>query len=345
MEFTARMIADLIGGVVEGNENISVNTFAKIEEGFPGALSFLANPKYTHFIYQTQASVILVRSDFKADKPIKPTLIKVDDPYLSMSILMNEVNRILNPHPVGTEKPCFISQGVEIPEDVYIGAFAYISENVSLGAGVKIYPQTYLGKNVSIGEGTVIYAGAKIYSGTKIGKNCIIHSGAVIGADGFGFAPAGDGSYNKIPQLGVVVLGDNVEIGANTTIDRATMGATRIESGTKLDNLIQIAHNVTIGSDTVMAAQSGVAGSAHIGNNCVFAGQVGVAGHITIGNHVTVGAQSGIPNSLPDNSTWMGYPAVKGHDFAKRAALLRRLPDLFERVSRLEKKTNDEIQA
>lgn len=337
MEFTARMIADLLGGEIEGNENITISTFAKIEEGHKGALSFLANPKYTNHLYDTESDIVLIRKDFVAEKPVKTTLIRVEDPYVAISKLMEVVNSILNPHPTGVEEPCYVHESVTVPEGAYIGAFSYLGRGVSLGENVKIYPQVYIGDGVTLGDDTVVYPGVRIYKNVKIGRGCIIHSGAVIGADGFGFAPLPDGSYNKIPQLGNVVIDDFVEIGANTTIDRATMGSTRIGKGTKLDNLIQVAHNVTIGRDTVMAAQCGIAGSTKIGDNCMFAGQVGSAGHIHIGNNVTVGAQSGIPNNVPDGSRIMGYPAGPAANFARQAALLRRLPDICERLAALEK--------
>ena len=341
MEFTARMIADLLGGHVEGDENITVNDFAKIEEGFTGALSFLANPKYTHYIYETKSSIVLVKEDFIPDGPVSATLIRVSDPYAAVSQLMGIVSEMLNSHPCGIEQPSFIASGVNVPDDAYIGAFTYVGKQATIGKGVKIYPQVYIGEGVTIGENTVIYAGAKIYRNVHIGDGCIIHSGAVIGADGFGFAPLPDGSYRKIPQLGNVEIGNNVEIGANTTVDRATMGSTKISDGTKLDNLVQLAHNVSVGKNTVMAAQVGVAGSTHIGDNCVFAGQVGIAGHIVIGDRVTIGAQSGIPNSVQSDSQMMGYPAVPGSSFARQAALMRRLPDLFERVKKLESENKD----
>lgn len=337
MEFTARMIADLIGGTVEGDNNITVNAFAKIEEGRKGTLSFLANPKYEHYIYQSEASIILVRNDFNATLPVKATLIRVDNPYEAIATLLTAVDSVINRHPEGLEQPNFIAKGVEIPEGSYIGAFAYIGENVRLGKNVKIYPHAYIGNGVTIGDNTIIYSGVKIYKNIVIGKNCILHAGCVIGADGFGFTPQPDGTYKKTPQLGNVEIGDNVEIGANTTIDRATMGSTRIGDGTKLDNLVQIAHNVAVGNHNVMSAQVGIAGSTHVGDNCIFAGQVGIAGHIEIGDRVTVGAQSGIPNSVSSDRTVMGYPAIPGRGFARQAALLRRLPDLFERVQELEK--------
>lgn len=331
----------MIGGTVEGNENTTVYTFAKIEEGHPGAISFLANPKYTHHIYDSQSSIILVRNDFAAERPVRATLIRVADPYASIAVLMEKVTAAASVHPVGVEQPAFVAEGVRIPDDAYIGAFTYIGAGAELGAGVKVYPQAYVGRNVTIGEGTVVYAGVKIYDNVRIGRRCTVHAGAVIGADGFGFAPTADGSFSKIPQIGTVEIGDDVEIGANTTVDRATMGATRIMDGTKIDNLVQVAHNVTVGRNTALAAQVGIAGSAHIGNNCMLAGQVGVAGHIKVGDRVAVGAQSGIPNNVADDSRIMGYPAIPANEFLRRSALLRRLPELFDTVKDIEKRLNE----
>lgn len=337
MKFTAQAIASIINGKIEGDGNVEVSTFAKIEEGQPGAISFLANPKYTHYIYDTHSSIVLVSNDFVAEHPISATLIRVENPYETVAKLLEMVQAATLHLPTGVETPSHVSAGVDIPEDTYIGAFAYIGKNVKLGKGVKLYPQTYVGDNSVIGEGTIIYPGAKIYHGCKIGRHCIIHAGVVIGADGFGFAPDAEGVYNKIPQMGVVEIADNVEIGANTTIDRATMGATRIAKGVKLDNLIQVAHNVEIGENTVMASQVGVAGSTKIGKQCMIGGQVGFAGHITVGDRVSIGAQSGIPNNVKDGMTLMGYPALPGRDFARQCAYLKRLGQLFERVDTLEK--------
>ena len=297
MEFTANQIAAAVGGTVDGDGNAAVNTFAKIEEARPGALTFLANPKYTHCIYDTQASVVLVRRDFEPEHPVGATLVRVDDPYATLSQLLQMVDAAINVRPTGVEQPSFVAEGVELPEGVYVGAFAYIGKGARIGRNAKIYPQAYVGAGAVIGDDTVLYPGAKVYHGCVIGARCILHAGVVVGADGFGFAPTADGSYSKIPQIGNVVIADDVEIGANTTVDRATMGSTRIGRGTKLDNLIQVAHNCTIGSDTVMASQSGVAGSTHIGSNCVIGGQVGFAGHINVGDRVQIGAQSGIPKS------------------------------------------------
>jgi len=337
MEFKAAQIAALIAGEVEGNPDACVNTFSKIEEARPGAITFLANPKYTHFIYTTEASVVLVRRDFVATEPVKATLIRVDDPYAVLSNLLEFASKSMTPQPTGIEQPSFIAKDVEVPDDAYIGAFAYVAEGAKLGKGVKIYPQAYVGNGVTIGDGTIIYPGAKIYHGCRIGARCIIHSGAVIGADGFGFAPLPDGTYHKIPQIGIVTIEDDVEIGANTTVDRATMGTTIVGKGTKLDNLIQAAHNTEIGRNTVIAAQAGIAGSTKIGDNCMIGGQVGFSGHIHIGNNVQIGAQSGIPGDLKDGSRVIGYPAVPINDFARQSVYLKRLGQLFSRVADLEK--------
>lgn len=337
MEFSAQQIAQLIGGSVEGNPDVMLSTFDKIESAGPQALTFLSNPKYAHFLPESNAGAILIANDFEVGQGVKPTLIRVADPYSALAALMSMVDQLTSPKPTGIEQPCFIAPGVEIPDDAYVGAFAYIGEGARIGQGAKIYPQAYVGRGTEIGDGTIIYAGAKIYHGSKIGRNCIIHSGAVIGADGFGFAPMPDGSYSKIPQMGHVEIADNVEIGANTTIDRATMGRTAIGAGSKLDNLIQVAHNVEIGSNTVMAAQGGVAGSAKIGSNCMIGGQVGIAGHITIGNKVNVGAQSGLHTNVADGSTLMGYPAQPARQWMRQTAQLSRIGELITKVNKLEK--------
>lgn len=339
MEFSAIQIASLVNGIVEGDNNTIVNTFAKIEEGHPGAISFLANPKYTHHIYNTKSSIVLVRKDFIPEHPINTTLIKVDDPYATLAMLLDLVSQLMNPQPTGIEEPSFISTDIEIPEDCYIGAFTYIGKGAKLGKGVKIYPQVYIGNNVEIGDNTIIYPGVKIYHSCKIGSRCILHAGVVIGGDGFGFAPVTSG-YNKIPQIGNVEIGNDVEIGANTTIDRATMGSTRIKNGVKLDNLIQVAHNVEIGSNTVMAAQVGIAGSTKIGENCMIGGQVGFAGHINVGNNVQIGAQSGIPSNVKDNSRLMGYPATDVKDFARQTVHIKNLGKLNDKINDIEKKLN-----
>lgn len=329
MELTPQLIASLIDGKVEGDGNVRLTGFAKIEEAAPGYVTFIANPKYSHYIYETEASAVLVSDDFVTERPVSPVLIRVKDPYVALADLMNAMEST-RPRPQGIEQPCFIAEGVVVPDDAYIGAFAYIGKGVHLGKGVKVYPQSYIGENVTIGDGSVICAGVRIYQDCVIGKECIIHSGAVIGADGFGFAPRPDGTYEKIPQIGNVVIDDDVEIGANTTVDRATFGSTRIGKGTKLDNLIQVAHNVEIGTGNVFAAQVGVAGSTKIGDFNQVGGQVGFAGHIHVGNMNQFGAQSGIPNNVGDGNRLIGYPAVGLRQFAKTQVYLKRLGELFE---------------
>ena len=337
MELTAAQLAALVNGQVEGDENVKVSTFAKIEEGHPGALSFLANPKYTHFIYSTESSVVLVRKDFVAEEPVKATLVRVDDPYATVAHLLDMVSKMSQVEKRRVEQPSFVSEGVEVPEDAYVGAFAYIGKGVKLGKGVKIYPQVYIGDNSEVGEGTILYAGVKIYQGCKVGRYCILHSGAVIGADGFGFAPV-DGHYEKIPQTGNVVIEDDVEIGANTTVARAMMGATHIGKGVKLDNLIQVAHNCSIGDNTVMAAQVGIAGSAKIGKQCMVGGQVGFVGHIAIADGTHIGAQSGVTKATKPGDRVMGAPAVEMGEYARSLVHMKKLGSLYDRVKELEKK-------
>ena len=339
MQFTASQIAQWVGGELIGAD-VPVTDFSKIEEGRPGSITFLANPKYTPHIYTTKASVVLVGRDFEPDKPVAASLIKVDDPYGTLASLLETVNNMLYQHPVGVEEPSHVGEGTVLPHDAYIGAFAYIGKNVTLGAGVKIFPQAYVGDNCVIGDNTIVYPGCKIYHGVKIGRRCILHSGAVIGADGFGFAPV-DGHYHKIPQVGVVEIGDDVEVGANTTIDRSTMGATRIGDGVKLDNLIMIAHNVEVGHDTVMAAQAGIAGSTKVGAGCRVGGQVGLAGHIRIGDNVEIGAQSGIQRNIRPGSRVIGSPAVDIGDFARQVVYLKNLGNLNNRVDSIEKKLKE----
>lgn len=337
MELTASQLAAIVNGTVEGDENVKVSTFARIEEGHSGALSFLANPKYTHHIYSTESSVVLVKNDFTPEQPVKATLIRVEDPYATVARLLEMVSQMSKVEKVGIETPSFISEGVDVPDDAYVGAFAYIGKGVKLAPGVKIYPQVYIGDGCEVGEGTILYAGVKIYAGCKVGKRCIIHSGAVIGADGFGFAPV-DGGYEKIPQTGNVEIEDDVEIGANTTIDRAMMGATRIGKGVKLDNLIQIAHNCSVGEHTVMAAQAGVAGSAKIGAHCMVGGQVGFVGHISIADGTQIGAQSGVSKPTKPGDRVMGSPAVDMGEYARGLVYAKKLGSLYERVKELEKK-------
>lgn len=339
MEITAAQLAAMVQGEVVGNPEAKINNFAKIEEGREGCLSFLANQKYTHYIYSTQSSVVLVRKDFVPEEAISTTLVKVDDPYATIATLLNFVNAQI-PAKQGKENPCYITDGASVPDSCYVGAFAYVGANARVGEHTQIYPQAYIGDDVVIGENVIIYSGVKIYRGCRIGNNCIIHSGAVIGADGFGFAPV-NGEYEKIAQIGNVVLEDNVEVGANTTIDRATMGSTIIRRGVKLDNLIQVAHNVEIGENTVMAAQVGVAGSTKIGKHNMVGGQVGFAGHIHIGDNCNFGAQSGVPNSVGDGKTLLGTPAIDSREFAKMFIYSKNLAALNKQVAELKKKLEE----
>lgn len=336
MKFSAQQIADFLHGELVGDPSVEVDNLSKIEEGTPGTLTFLSNLKYTHYIYQTQASIVLVRRDFELEQPIGATLIKVDDPYACLAMLLNLVNQAVTAKQ-GIEQPNYVAPSVTLPDDIYLGAFAYIGERVKIGKNVKIYPQAYIGNDVVIGDNVTLFAGVKIYHGCVIGNNCTLHAGAIIGADGFGFAPQANGEYAKIAQIGNVVLEDNVEVGANTTIDRATMGSTVIRRGVKLDNLIQIAHNVEVGEHTVIAAQAGIAGSAKVGSHSMIGGQVGVAGHIRLGNRIQVGAQSGIPNHVEDDAVIMGYPAVPSKEFARQVVYIKRLPDLTQTVKALQK--------
>ncbi|MCL4161026.1 UNVERIFIED_CONTAM: hypothetical protein GTU68_023527, partial [Idotea baltica] len=324
---------------VIGNPDAEVSTLSKIEEGSDGSLTFLSNPKYTSFIYTTKASVTIVNKSFKPENHLETTLIKVEDAYLAFSKILEYYNSVkLNK--IGIEQPSFISESSKLVDDVYIGAFSYIADNVVIGKNVKIFPNTYIGDNVTLGDNTIVFAGAKIYSETIIGKNCVINSGAIIGADGFGFAPNENGGYNKIPQTGNVIIEDYVDIGAATTIDRATIGSTIIRSGVKLDNQIQIAHNVEIGKNTVIAAQSGIAGSTKIGSNCQIGGQVGIAGHITIGNNVRIQAQSGLARNVKDNEILQGSPALALTDYNKSYVHFKNLPKLVKYINDLEKKIN-----
>lgn len=328
MEFTVREIAAFLKGEVVGNQDITINNVSKIEDGKPGTLTFLANPKYNAFIYETKADVVLVNRSFKPEKAVAATLIKVQNAYEALASLMDLYVQSL-PKKKGIEIPSYISVNSKHDEDVYIGAFAYIDEGVVLGKNVQIYPHVWIGRGSVIGDNTVIFAGAKIYPETKIGKNCIIHAGAVIGSDGFGFAPQENGEYKKLQQIGNVIVEDNVEIGANTTIDCATMGATIVRHGVKIDNLVQVAHNVEIKENTAIAAQTGIAGSSTVGSGCVLGGQVGVAGHIKIGNNVTFGAKTGVKNNVKDNSVMMGEWAMDARNFRRVYAVYKNLPELY----------------
>lgn len=340
MEFKATTIAEFLQGTVEGDDQVSVSNVSKIEDGKPGTLAFLANPKYEKYVYDTKASVVLVRKDFAPERPISATLIRVEDPYQSMAALL-ELYQQTKPQKFGIEQPSFIDSSAKTGDNIYIGAFAYIGANSTIGNGTKIYPQVYVGSNVKIGDNTILFPGVKIYDDCVIGSNCILHAGAVIGSDGFGFAPTADGSYKKIQQVGNVVLEDDVEIGANTTIDCSTMGSTIIRKGVKLDNLIQIAHNCEIGENTVMAAQIGIAGSTKVGKNCIFGGHVGIAGHLNIGDKVTIGAMAGVSNNIKEGKIVLGTPAMD-HDRALKAFVVyRRLPELRNSVSDLEKEVKE----
>lgn len=336
MEFTAKQIADILQGEIEGNLEEAVSKLAKIEEAEKGSLTFLANPKYEPFIYTTSASIAIVSKDFVPEKEVSPTLIKVSDPYKSFSTLLEYYNQVKN-NKVGRENPTYISDSAKIGSNEYIGAFAYIGENVVIGDNVKIYPNSYIGDNVTIGDNTTIYSGVKLYSETVIGKECKIHSGTVIGSDGFGFTPDENGMYKAVPQTGNVIIEDYVDIGANCTIDRATLGSTIIKLGVKLDNQIQVAHNVEIGKNTVIASQSGVAGSTKIGENCMIGGQVGIVGHINIGNNVKIQAQSGIGRNLKDGDVVQGSPAIGYSDFNKSYVYFKNLPKIVSTVHKLEK--------
>jgi UDP-3-O-[3-hydroxymyristoyl] glucosamine N-acyltransferase len=337
MKFTAEQIAGVLDGEIVGNPNAEVYKFSKIEEGSEGAITFLANPKYAPYIYTTKASITIVNSSFIPEGKLITTMIKVDDAYMSFTKLLEFYDRATKSNKTGVEQPSFIADSVVYGADLYIGSFSYISENVMLGENVKIYPNCFIGENVKIGNNVTILAGAKVHSDTVIGNNCVIYSGAVIGADGFGFAPNADGTYTKIPQIGNVVIEDNVDIGANTTIDKATMGSTIIRKGVKLDNHIQIAHNVEIGENTVIAAQTGIAGSTKIGKNCMIGGQVGIVGHLIIGNNVKIQAQSGIGKNLKDNDVVQGSPAFGYGDFSKSFVHFRKLPKIVLELEDLKK--------
>ncbi len=339
MQFSAQQIAAFIQGEVIGDPNVQVSNLAKIEEGKPSCLSFLSNPKYTEFLYTTQSSIVLVDGNIEIDttREIRPTLVKVADARASMGLLLNMVEAALNPRKRGVEQPSFVAEGVQVPADAYVGAFAYLAKGVTVGEGSQIYPQVYLGENVKVGRNVTIYAGVKVYHDCVIGDNCILHAGCVIGADGFGFAPV-DGQLQKISQIGNVILEGDNEIGANTTIDRATMGHTIIGRGSKLDNLIQIGHNTVTGPNNIFCAQVGVAGTTKIGAWNTFAGQVGVAGQLSIGNQNTFGAQSGITGNIKkDGCVLMGTPVIPAKDWARQAVYLKRLPGMEADIDKIKK--------
>lgn len=341
MEFTAKQIAQFIQGRVEGNEDATISTFAKIEEGKPGAISFLANPKYTHYLYKTQCSVVLVDEDIQIDRPVGATLIRVKNARDCVAKLL-QLYEGMKPKKQGIDPLAFISPKAKIGENVYIGAFAYIGDNVELGDGCQVYPHATIMDGTQIGKNCIIYPNVSIYHECRIGNSVIVHSGSVIGSDGFGFAPnPTSNAYDKIPQIGIVTIEDDVEIGANTCIDRSTMGSTYLRKGVKLDNLVQIAHNTDIGENTVMSAQVGIAGSTKVGQWCMFGGQVGIAGHITIGDKVFLGAQSGVPGSLKTNQSLIGTPPMEPRPYFKSQAIFQRLPDLYKQINDLQKQVDE----
>lgn len=343
MQFTAQQIAALIQGKIEGNPGATISHVAKIEEAADGALSFVANPKYEEYLYESKASIIIVNDSLELEKPVSTTLIRVKDAYSSFALLLEKYNEIkAKEGKTGIDSTAYVSPSAIIGKDVYIGALAYIGDNAQVADSAKIYPGCYLGDEASVGANTTLFAGVKVYDTCKIGANVIIHSGTVIGSDGFGFAPQKDGTFKKIPQIGNVVVEDNVEIGANCTIDRATMGSTYIRKGVKLDNLIQIAHNVDIGENTVIAAQTGVSGSTKIGRNCVIGGQVGIVGHIQIADYTSINAQSGLAKSVTTpNTALTGSPAYEYKSALKSQAIFRNLPELQQRLGKLEKMVAD----
>ncbi len=342
MVFTAQQIAGFTGGTVDGDPNAAVSSFAKIEEGTEGSLSFLANPQYESYIYETKSTIVLVNADFNPSKEIKATLVRVDNAYEAVAKLL-QLYQSMQEKRVGISSLAFIDPSAKIGKDCYIGPFVAIAEGVEIGDGVVLHPHVTIGKNAKVGSCTEIYSNAVIYHDCKVGSNCILHAGSVIGADGFGFAPTSEG-YDKIPQIGIVTIEDNVEIGANTCIDRSTMGSTIVHKGVKLDNLVQIAHNVEVGANTVMSAQVGVAGSAKVGEWCMFGGQVGIAGHLKVGDRTHLGAQSGLAGgnlARKGGATMMGYPAIDHKKFAKNMAALNSLPDLLKEVAAMKRELEE----
>lgn len=341
MTFSAKQIADLLNGIVDGDPEVSVHKLAKIESGEPGALSFLANPVYTPYIYSTNAGIVIVNKNFVPEQPVKSTLIRVDNAYEAFAKLLEMYNQI-KMNQSGISPQAAISKTTTLGENLYIGEFAVLSEKVMIGNNVKIFPQVFIGNNVIIGNDTVLYPGVRVYSDCVIGSSCVLHAGVVIGADGFGFAPQEDQNYRKVAQIGNVIIEDHVEIGANTTIDRATLGSTIIRRGVKLDNLIQIAHNVEIGENTVIAAQTGISGSTKIGQNCMIGGQVGIAGHLTIADNVKIGAQSGISSSIRQaGSVVIGSPAIDASNFRRSVVHFKNLQTLAEEIQKLKKAVFD----
>lgn len=337
MQFTAGQIADIIDGKVEGDRDVAVSSFGKIEEAQSGQLSFLANPKYEDFLYSTKASIIIINKTLELRQPLSATLVRVQDPYSSFAILLDRYQQIKTQQLTGIQEPVYIHATARKGDNVFIGAFAYIGENVIIGNDVKIFANAYIGNNVILGDDTIIHPGVKIYHDCTLGKNVKVHAGAVIGSDGFGFAPQADGTFKKVPQIGNVIIEDDVEIGANATIDRATLGSTLIKKGAKLDNLIQVAHNVEVGTNTVIAAQAGVSGSTKIGNNVMIGGQAGIVGHLIIADGSKINAQSGVSKSIKSpNTAVTGSPAFEYTSALRSQAVNRNLPEMEKRLSELE---------
>ncbi len=339
MKFSAKQIAEFIQGTIVGDENATVHTFAKIEEGIPGAISFLSNPKYTSYIYDTQSSIVLVNRDFEPEREIKATLIKVDNAYESLAKLMTLYEQS-HPKRTGIDPLAYVAPTAKIGENVYLAPFACVGDHAEVGDNTELHPHATVGRNAKVGKNCILYTNSNVYHDCIVGDNCILHSGSVIGADGFGFAPTPNG-YDKIPQIGIAILEDDVEIGANTCVDRATMGATIIRKGVKLDNLIQVAHNVEIGSNTVIASQTGIAGSTKVGEWCMFGGQVGIAGHIKIGDKVNLGAQSGVPGSIKSGQSLIGTPPIEMKNFFKSSAVFKKLPEMYMELNNLKKELEE----
>ena len=339
MKFSAKQIAEFIQGTIVGDENATVHTFAKIEEGIPGAISFLSNPKYTSYIYDTQSSIVLVNKDFEPEREVKATLIKVDNAYESLAKLMTLYEQS-HPKRTGIDPLAYVAPTAKIGENVYLAPFACVGDNAEIGDNTELHPHATVGRNAKVGNNCILYTNSNVYHDCIVGNNCILHSGSVIGADGFGFAPTPNG-YDKIPQIGIAILEDDVEIGANTCVDRATMGATIIRKGVKLDNLIQVAHNVEIGSNTVIASQTGIAGSTKVGEWGMFGGQVGIAGHIKIGDKVNLGAQSGVPGSIKSGQSLIGTPPIEMKNFFKSSAVFKKLPEMYMELNNLKKELEE----
>lgn len=338
MKFSLEQVATILGGEIEGNKDISITTISSIEEGKEGSISFLSNPKYEQYLYDTKSSAVIVNKDFVLKQKVTTSLIRVKDAYSSFTALLEEYQRILSFQKSGIEEQSFLAPSAKHGDGLYLGAFAYIGENASIGKNVKIYPHVFIGDNVTIGDNTILHSGVKIYANCKVGSHCTFHSGVVVGSDGFGFAPQEDGTYKAIPQIGNVIIEDHVDIGANTTIDCATFESTIIRKGVKLDNLVQIAHNVEVGENTVIASQAGVSGSTKVGKQVIIAGQVGLVGHIKIGDKSIITAQSGVSKNVPEGAVLFGSPAFDKGPYMKSAVLFRKLPDMMKRIQELEEK-------